>query len=402
MRHRVAIATAAALALLALAPATPLLAKSDKPYPRMAGALPEVEDALLQALQGAGLTDRVLLIAADTNGDLTVAALVFSFRGRPADDPTALRTYAWRLVRTAFASVSLLDEVHLTAVNQDETPSQGKSPEVIFTAAISRSELQNLHPGPSPSAEFGTLPRAWYSGVTPTPEIHGADTEPAPFLGTRSSRPSGQPVRDLYRGDPSRRTLAITFDDGPFPIYTTLLLDTLDRLSLKATFFLVGDQVEQYPYFAQAIARAGHEIANHAFHHVNLTHLSPSEMLEDLARAQEIITAVTARTPKYFRPPGGQYSAALLRAAHSLGLMTVFWTANSGDYTHLGSRALEAKILARVSNGGILLLHQGVPNTIRILPQTTAILRQRGYTMTTVGGLLAPRGMSRRHIISTR
>jgi peptidoglycan/xylan/chitin deacetylase (PgdA/CDA1 family) len=61
----------------------------------------------------------------------------------------------------------------------------------------------------------------------------------------------------LYLGDHSRRVVALTFDDGPFPIYTTLLLDTLDRLHLKATFFLVGEQVEQYPYFAQAIARAG-------------------------------------------------------------------------------------------------------------------------------------------------
>ena len=108
--------------------------------------------------------------------------------------------------------------------------------------------------------------------------------------------------------------MALTFDDGPFPIYTTLLLDTLDRLHLTATFFLIGEQVEQYPYFAQAIARAGHEIGNHSFHHPNLTQLAAQAVEDELRRTQEVITAVTGQTPRYFRPPGGDYNDTVLRS----------------------------------------------------------------------------------------
>jgi len=196
----------------------------------------------------------------------------------------------------------------------------------------------------------------------------------------------------IFRGDPSRREVAITFDDGPFPIYTTLLLDTLARLGIKATFFLVGEQVQHYPYLAQATVRAGHEIGNHTFHHVRLSQLPEQQIEDEITRAQEVITEVTGVRPRYFRPPGGKFAFPVLRAASALGLTTVFWTANSGDYEHPGMAVLEGKILGRVGSGGILLLHEGVAQTIRVLPHATAMLRQRGLTPTSLSDLLSPQG----------
>jgi peptidoglycan/xylan/chitin deacetylase (PgdA/CDA1 family) len=199
----------------------------------------------------------------------------------------------------------------------------------------------------------------------------------------------------VFRGDPARHEVAVTFDDGPFPIYTTLLLDTLERMKLKATFFLVGEQVQRYPYFAQAIVKAGHEIGNHTFHHVRLSLLPEPVIDEEIVRAQEVITEVTGQRPIYFRPPGGRFALPVIRAASALGLTTVFWTANSGDYRHEGVPILEAKILGRVHPGGILLLHQGVGETTRILPGACEVLRRRGLLLTTLTGLLTiPRNSS--------
>jgi peptidoglycan/xylan/chitin deacetylase (PgdA/CDA1 family) len=183
--------------------------------------------------------------------------------------------------------------------------------------------------------------------------------------------------------------LALTFDDGPFPIYTTLLLDTLAQLGVKATFFVTGENVQRYPFLAQAIVQAGHEVANHSYHHPHLIRMSVAQMTEELASAQETITAVTGQAPRYFRPPYGEYSADLMRVAHSLGLSTVMWTAGGGDYASPSGEALKAKVLRQADSGGIVLLHEGVPGTIRVLPEITEALAQRGFTLTTVEALLA-------------
>ena len=82
----------------------------------------------------------------------------------------------------------------------------------------------------------------------------------------------------------------------------------------------------------------------------------------------------------------------VLRVVHNLGLVTVFWTANSADYTGLDARAVEARVLTRVSNGGIILFHQGTENTLWTLPHMTTVLRNQGYAITTVSGLVARRG----------
>ncbi len=393
---------------LALAMAAPRLeAMPAGAQPQLAGTMPDVEQAILRAVKRASW---VIWIAADTNGHLTIASLGFTYPSAPPDVTRLINARAWRLAQLAFTAVSTLDEVHLSGVQQGDVELELGHPTVTFSAAISRTELLAV-PETIPGSEAVTgLPRVWYaSGSAPARvgarESQGAGSqEPGqpesqppvqlPPNGSRSSRVQGHPhlspVPIVFRGDPARREVAITFDDGPFPIYTTLLLDTLDRLGLKGTFFVVGEQVQRYPYFARAIVNAGHEVGNHTFHHLRLSQLSERQIEEEITRAQEVIADVTGKRPRYFRPPGGKYAIPVIRTATALGLTTVFWTANSGDYTQPGAAVLEGKILGRVNSGGILLLHQGVGETIRILPQTTEVLRHRGLILTTVSGLLAP------------
>lgn len=403
--------------VIAVASASSIQAKPMRVYPRLAGGLPAVEEQILEALQTAGLSDRISEIAANTNGHLLVAGLVLAYSPSPTDPLPALQAYAWRLVRTVFTSVSTLDEIDLTGVQPDVAAFDATThPTATFSAAIGREEFLRVPRGLPASEKFAMFPRAWYRPPQPQSqpgnvEPLGASVPPVPLPPERAmiSRPRtetqtklrdpnapwphGQRVANqIYRGDSSFRTVAMTFDDGPFPIYTTLLLDTLDRLGVKATFFLVGREVQGYPYFAQAIVRAGHEVANHTFHHVNLTRLSAEQVAEEITRAQKTITDVTGQAPRYFRPPGGNYNSMVLRVVHNLGLVTVFWTANSADYTGLDARAVEARVLTRVSNGGIILFHQGTENTLWTLPHMTTVLRNQGYAITTVSGLVARRG----------
>jgi peptidoglycan/xylan/chitin deacetylase (PgdA/CDA1 family) len=396
-------------------------ASPTKPPPLLARTLPDVEAAMLQALVAVNLTDRLTWVAADTNGHLTIGWLVLLYPTNLADPVETLQSHAWDLVRTTLTAVPSLDEIHLTGLSRGTAPFGTYRHLVTFSAAISRTEFRAMEQSASPVQPFRRVSRVWFHPALLQVERHepkedwfpsGKPTRPvAPELAMRFSGTQSAQVREsqhrasgvtrgtliedkLYHGDHSLPLVALTFDDGPFPIYTTLLLDTLDRVHLTATFFLVGEQVEQYPFFAQAIGQAGHEIGNHTFHHLNLTQLSAQAVEGELRRTQDVIFAVTGQTPRYFRPPGGDYNDTVLRIARALGLITVFWTDNPGDYTNPGPRVLAEKTLANITNGGIILLHQGVGDTIRILPQIAEALRQRRLTLAPVSRLLAP-GKSR-------
>lgn len=410
-----ALVIAGILALLpsgaqSILPAQP---QQPAPSPPLAGTLPQIESPIFRALQKAGETQRLIRVAADTNGRLTVASLVFTYTASIPQPLPVLQNYAWTLIRGTFAAVRTLDEVDLTAFHQGSGLFDADRTDVTFSAAVSREEMARIRPETPAADAFRALPRVWYHPLLlkTQPAALEADRQahprqrlqperPPAFSGTVTERAAesqhtiqglirgGVVAGKLYRGDPDRRVLALTFDDGPVPLYTTLLLDTLNHLKIKGTFFLIGRRVEQYPYFAQAIVSAGHEPANHTFHHLNLTRVPPDQIPGEIARAQETIAAVTGQSPRFFRPPGGDYDANVLRAARDLNLITVFWTDDPADYARPGPSVLESRLVSRVSNGGILLLHQGVEDTIRILPISAAVLRRNGFAITTVSGLL--------------
>ncbi len=375
--------------------------------PKLAGVLPVVESAILRELTRDGLTDRVVLIEAATNGRLILARISFTYGLMGIQEPlvTLLRR-ATAIGRAALTSAPGLDQVHLSGFYQEQGPFDGNRRDVTFSAAYQRRDL----PGPPNPARMWLHPSL--AQVSPeAPASHAArraeiarwgvrlETEPA-FSGTVSEttaelerrleglRRGGLRIGVLYRGDPQRRDLALTFDDGPEPLYTTLLLDTLNQLGLKATFFLIGQRVEQFPYLARDIVAAGHELGNHSFHHRNLTRLEPVQVDEELLGTQLAIQQATGVTPRYFRPPGGRYNTSVLRVAASRRLITVFWTDNPGDYLLFRERVLEARLLGRVGNGGILLLHTGVDETIQILPEAVRILRGKGFSLGPVSALL--------------
>lgn len=189
----------------------------------------------------------------------------------------------------------------------------------------------------------------------------------------------------LQWGDPARKEIALTFDDGPHPPFTPRLLELLRRLKVHATFFVVGRKVDQAPELLQQIVRDGHEIANHTYHHFNLKQV-PAELVESEMRLDnDAIRRACGRTPRFFRPSGGQFNADVVQAVRRRNMTMALWTDDPGDYDpDLGSAVIETRLLRHVRPGAILLLHDGMEQTYAMLTDFVARMRREGYRFITL------------------
>ena len=190
--------------------------------------------------------------------------------------------------------------------------------------------------------------------------------------------------RKLMQGDPKVKAVALTFDDGPHPKYTPKLLAILRKYHVKATFFVIGKMVEQYPGLIRAEDKDGHLIANHTYHHVNLNHVPLDEIALEWKACNAAIKTVLHKDVAYCRPPGGDYDSDVITAAMDSGLTTVLWTDDPGDYASPGDKVIKRRVLDRIGDGGIILLHDGVQQTVDVLPQIIESLQKRGFQFLTV------------------
>ena len=199
----------------------------------------------------------------------------------------------------------------------------------------------------------------------------------------------------VWRGPSGRRSIALTFDDGPSES-TPAILEILARHKTAATFFLCGANVDRLPTIARDIAAAGHEIGNHSYAHPYLFLQTPAAILKDLRRAQHAIAIHAGVRPQWFRAPYGARWFGLRRAQAELGLTGVMWTAIGYDW-NLRADEVVAR-MAKTANGAILCLHDG--RELRVRPDTGAtveavrrlvpMLLDQGYTFETVTRLLCP------------
>jgi peptidoglycan-N-acetylglucosamine deacetylase len=186
------------------------------------------------------------------------------------------------------------------------------------------------------------------------------------------------------------RLIALTFDDGPYPVTTPLLLQRLHDLQVPATFFLIGRDAEQFPELARQIAAAGDEIADHTLTHPDLDALGDAAVLGELrdgtATLERIAPDPAERTS--FRPPHGRYTDATIRVAQSAGYATILWSDDPGDWRAVPAAALEEHVLAHATAPEIVLLHSGRPATIVAIGPLVSAFRAAGYQFVTVGTLL--------------
>ena len=191
------------------------------------------------------------------------------------------------------------------------------------------------------------------------------------------------------------RLVALTFDDGPYPVTTPLLLDRLRDLDVPATFFLIGHDARQFPSLTRMIARAGNEVANHTFTHPDLDKLDDAAVTSELAQGRGALLPLTndLAAASRMRPPHGRYTEATVRAIQRAGYDTVLWNDDPGDWRTLAPQTLAAHLFAHATAPEIILLHSGKMSTIEALDDIVRRYRAAGYRFVTVGALLREAGV---------
>ena len=195
----------------------------------------------------------------------------------------------------------------------------------------------------------------------------------------------------LYSGNTHLPEIALTFDDGPNPIYTPQILAMLQKYGVKATFFDVGYLVTDYPNLVRQEYNAGNVVGNHSWSHPELTRLSASAILSQLTRTSNAIQASIGVRPTFFRPPYGAINRMVLAEANALGVTTVLWNDSAEDWTLPGVSAIASKILRLAHNGGIILMHDGGGNrsqTVAALPIIITALENHGFSFVTIQQLV--------------
>lgn len=192
------------------------------------------------------------------------------------------------------------------------------------------------------------------------------------------------------------KLIALTFDDGPYPISTPLLLDVLDDLHVPATFFLIGQDAQQYPELARRLVAAGEEITNHTMIHPNLERLDPDAVRAQLSEAANVLRRYTdnpsART--MMRPPGGRFTVQTIEVVQRAGYDVILWNDDPGDWEGFTAAEMLRHIGQKATAPEILLLHMGVFPTIEMLPELVKGYRAAGYTFVTVQQLLDRAGVT--------
>ena len=331
------------------------------------------------------------------NGYIEVAGAVLTIE--PGDQPRA-RALAGYVARRVLGAREELDEVDISVYDKASYRGFG-GPLPLLTASVPRERLNDFLAWAEGKNGYE---RAWVNARQPA----APSRQPEPvreltvnFLGGLADRAAdavhhttakvlgGVQGGLLYHGSAGQPLTALTFDDAPHPIYEPLLLDLLRRENASATFFVIGRNARAYPYFVRDMDAQGHEVANHTYHHVRLPGLPLADASAEMSQASAVLTRITGKPVRYFRPPGGDYTPQTLRAAEALGLTTVFWTDDPADFQNPGDAVLLERYSRTLRRGGIVLLHDNAPEMLQVLPAFLQIARDRRIELDTVAALVA-------------
>jgi peptidoglycan/xylan/chitin deacetylase (PgdA/CDA1 family) len=242
-----------------------------------------------------------------------------------------------------------------------------------------------FRPSPSPQR-----PPANYTSVPqPTPG------PPPPASYTSVPQPTPGPVivpeKTTYKScNVEGMSIAITFDDGPNPNLTPRLLDMLKERGIKATFFVVGKNVEEYPAIVARMAAEGHEVANHSWSHPTLTKLGFESFRKQIENTNEAIAKATGKRPVLMRPPYGATNVGLnKRLNEQFGLKVILWSVDPLDWKYRNSNRVYNWIIQNTRPGSIILAHDIHGTTVAAMPATLDALLAKGYKFTTVSELIA-------------
>jgi peptidoglycan-N-acetylglucosamine deacetylase len=200
------------------------------------------------------------------------------------------------------------------------------------------------------------------------------------------------------------KVIALTFDDGPNPMFTPGVLEMLDRYGVKATFFVIGQHVETHPELVQQVVQAGHALGNHTFSHQRLAGIGVKRVADELQRCAQAVQAAATVKTTLMRPPFGEYDVSSFMAVSMLGYSLVNWSAVGSDWLGDEATVVADRVVGSAHPGCIALLHDGCgpahpvagmqgisadrQPTVQALPIIVERLRDEGYRFVTVPQML--------------
>lgn len=201
---------------------------------------------------------------------------------------------------------------------------------------------------------------------------------------------NGAPI--FWRGISAKNEIALTFDDGPHPEYSPLILDILKKQNAVATFFVNGNRVLEHPDIVRRMVDEGHEVENHTYSHKRLKGLPLSEIAREIGKTRDILEETCGARATLIRPPWGTIGLPLLFYTLWAKERIVLWTHDSGDSS--SDPFSPAVLVERINNlplrsGDILLFHDDYMHTVSALPRVLQNLRKRGFELSKTSELIS-------------
>lgn len=208
---------------------------------------------------------------------------------------------------------------------------------------------------------------------------------------------------------PGSKLVALTFDDGPWPVATERILDILAKNDVRATFFVLGGRVKRSPEVVERAYREGHLIGAHSVSHRRFPSLTQKQIRSEVARSRRLIRSATGHDSTWLRPPYGAMNGDAWRAVRKERAQVVMWDVDSRDWKKPGAKKIAKSVVKHVKPGSIVLLHDGGGNrsqTVAALPMIIRDLKAKGYLFVTVEELVeasdVAKGPAARQIVNRR
>lgn len=192
----------------------------------------------------------------------------------------------------------------------------------------------------------------------------------------------------IYSVQTNEKKVALTFDAAWGSDKTSKIVEILKDNGVDATFFLVGFWVEANPDKVKEIDAAGFDIGTHSNTHPKMSTLSTEKQIEELSVSSNLITQITGKQIKYFRPPFGDYNDSLINSAESLNLQTIQWDVDTLDWKGISANEILARVKQSVTNGSIILMHNNSDHILEALPLIISYLKAEGYSMVKLSDLV--------------
>lgn len=181
------------------------------------------------------------------------------------------------------------------------------------------------------------------------------------------------------------KKIALTFDDGPHPVYTEEMLEVLEKAQVPATFFLLGQNIEGNEEVVKNIAEKGHLIGNHTYHHVQITGLPKEQAYEEIDQTSRLIEELTGKGTEYVRPPFGTWNEGL---ESNLDLIPVMWTIDTLDWTTKNVDTIVNHVVKNAGENDIILMHDSYKSTVQAVERIISLLKAEGFEFVTVDEVL--------------